>query len=163
MVRATAALALAVVISGCASGPESLFRKHAYDGPRKPNDELATVFARWDIARGEQTFICTVDGKSYRQGGERGVCASVVYVGPEAHVLWVEHHAGFRVSGILLTLNPVAGRTYLVTGTVHDSKYMRFDLREMPPSFVLTYRDLAPGLFAKGDRPNRPVDPADAD
>ena len=163
MPRATLALALAVLVAGCASGPERLIRTHAYEGPRMANDELATVFARWDVARGEQTFICAVDGRSYRQGGERGACPSVVYVSPQPHVLWVEHHAGFRVGGILLTLHPAAGRTYLVTGRIHDSQHTFFNWHEMPHGFVLTYRDLAPDLFAKGDRPNRPVDPADAE
>jgi len=138
-------------------------RRHAYEGPRRPAAELATVFARWDGAGSEQTYICRVDGRQFRQPGEDNPCPSVVYVTPGPHVFEVEHRMGFRYGTYLLTFNTRAGSTYEVKSSVYDEKYARYVWREMPPGYVLTYKDAAPAHFAKGERPNRPVSPDDPD
>ena len=159
MAKVAVALPVLFLLVGCAGGPEALMRRHAYEGSRMPASELATVFARWDGGGGEQTYICGVDGKGYRQRGPLSPCPSVVYLTPGPHALEVLHELGFSTATNSIALRALAGRAYEVKATVYDSKHTRFSWREMPPGFVLTYRDLAPSYFSKGDRPNRPVSP----
>jgi len=163
MARALVILLMSAVLAGCASGPEALMRRHAYEGPRKPGTDLATVFARWAGPNTEQTYICAVDEKSYRITGPISPCPSVVYVPAGPHVFELENRLGFRFGTALITLNTAPGRTYEVRAQFHDAKYTRFGSREMPRGYVLTYRDLAPSFFVGTERPNRPVSADDSD
>jgi hypothetical protein len=138
-----------------------LIRAHAYDGLKKDKADLATVFARWNTGTGDLTFICEVDGKSYRRIGSISPCPSVVYLPPGQHELLVEYRWANRFANLRQSLAVRAGSTYEVTAASADKETARFTVREMPPGFSLTYRDLAPAFFLHGDRQNRVVDPAD--
>lgn len=134
-------------------------RRHAYEGPRLPAAQIATVFARWRGPDQEQTYICAVNGRSHRLTGPISPCPSVVYVPTGNYLLEVELRLGFRYGTVLIPLRAVAGQTYEVVAQFHDASHLRYGSREMPTGFALTYRDLAPSFFARGDRPNQPVDP----
>ena len=152
---------LAAGLTACA-GPESLFRKRAYVGVPLAPQQQATIFAVWDSGDGNLTYLCELDGRSYRRNGYANPCPSVLYVLPGEHRVGVENHRGGRVAAIVMGLKVDAARTYEIS-VVSRPAAPEFYVREMEPGFVLTYRDVAPTFFLKGDRANAPVDPAEAD
>src|SRR5438128_8969435 len=91
-VAITAALASAQV---ALAQPVPLRKEHAYSGPRRAITQLATVYGttltRPSLAL---TYICEVDGKSYRATiafGSISICPSIVYLAPGSHRLLIHH------------------------------------------------------------------------
>ena len=148
-------------LAACA-GPESLVRRRDYVGaPLAPNQQ-ATVFAVWDAGDGALTYLCEVDGRSYRRPGYANPCPSVLYVLPGEHRFGVESHRGPRVAVVIVGLRTQAARTYEIS-VDSRAEQAAFYVREMDPGFTLTYEDVAPSFFRKGNRVNTPVDPAGAE
>lgn len=159
--RPIALLVLALGLVACA-GPQSLGRTRAYVGEPLAPRQQATVFAVWDGGDGNLTYLCEIDGRSYRRNGYATPCPSVLYVLPGEHRVGVENHRGGRVAVAVIGLKTEAARTYEIS-VVSNPDRAEFFVREMEPGFTLTYRDVAPTYFLKGDRVNTPVDPAEAD
>jgi len=157
-----AGLVLIVAALAACAGPQSLVRRRAYQGVALAPHRQATVFAVWDTGDGGLTYLCEVDGRSYRRPGYANPCPSVLYVLPGEHRIGVENHRGGRVSVVIVGLRTEAARTYEISV---DSRpgVAAFYVREMEPGFTLTYKDVGPTFFLKGDRVNTPIDPADAD
>lgn len=152
---------MVAALAACA-GPESLVRRRDYvGGPLAPHQQ-ATVFAVWDNGDGGLTYLCEVDGRSYRRLGYANPCPSVLYVLPGQHRIGVETHRGGQVAVVIVGLRTEAARTYEIS-VDSRSGGAAFYVREMDPGFTLTYKDVAPSFFRKGNRVNTPVDPADAD
>ena len=158
--RLAVLLLLAAGLAACA-GPGSLVRKRTYDGVLLAPGQQATVFAVWDSGDGNHTYLCEVDGRSYRRNGYANPCPSVLYVLPGEHRVGVENHRGGRVAIAVIGLRTEAARTYEISV---DSTPERADfyVREMEPGFALTYKDVAPTFF-RGDRVNTVIDPAGAE
>jgi hypothetical protein len=154
-------LLLAAGLAACA-GPESLVRRRAYTGAPLAPQQQATLFAVWDSGDGNRTYLCELDGHSYRRNGYANPCPSVLYVVPGEHRVGVESHRGGRVAVAVIGLKAEAARTYEIS-VVSRPEAAEFYVREMDPGFALTYRDVAPTFFLKGHRVNTPVDPAGAD
>ena len=156
-------LCLLLSVAGLAAcaGPQSLVRKRAYEGVLLSPQQQATVFAVWDSGDGNVTYLCELDGRSYRRNGYANPCPSVLYVLPGEHRVGVENHRGGRVAIAVIGLTVQAARTYEIS-VVSNPDRAEFYVREMEPGFALTYKDVAPTFF-KGDRVNTPVDPAQAD
>jgi hypothetical protein len=47
------------------TGPQGLMRVHAYEGPKRPASQLATVFAPYGSAAVGWKYMCKADGKNY--------------------------------------------------------------------------------------------------
>jgi hypothetical protein len=152
---------MVAALAACA-GPESLVQRRDYAGATLAPHQQATVFAVWDTGDGGLTYLCEIDGRSYRRTGYPNPCPSVLYVLPGEHRVGVETHRAGRVAVVIVGLRTEAARTYEISV---DSRpgHAAFYVREMEPGFTLTYRDVAPAYFRKGNRVNAPVDPANAD
>lgn len=155
LVCAQAALAQAVPIT----------QRHAYEGKPRPPAQLATVFGKiltMPLASPlAMTMIQKVDGKSVRGLFESG-CCDVVYVLPGSHQILVHHSVSLptRHGEGTLTGNFAAGRVYEAEAIVSGDK-VAFRLREAPPGYVLTYRDVRPAQYAPtGSRQNLRIVPA---
>src|SRR5258705_5068434 len=61
---------------------------HAYEGPRRPAAQLATVYGAIRLNRLDRTMICEVDGKSVRTFSG---CRSIVYLLPGSHRLPISY------------------------------------------------------------------------
>ena len=143
-------------------GPEAtLIRVHAYEGVNRPAAQIATVFAPYGPAA-EMTFICSVDGKSYLRMGWSSTCPSVVYLLPGAHQLTLDFHLGGARSTTTMPIRAEAGKSYVVRAVKSGDRRATFSISSMPEGFVLTYKDIVPGYFAKYGKQNSRVDPADA-
>jgi hypothetical protein len=154
-------LLLAAGLSACA-GPDTLVVRRGYVGAPLAPQQQATVFAVWDSGDGNLTYLCELDGRSYRRNGYANPCPSVFYVVPGEHRVGVENHRGGRVAVAVIVLKTEAARTYEIS-VVSRPEAAEFYVREMDPGFTLTYQDVAPTFYLKGDRVNTPVDPAGAD
>ena len=144
---------------------QTLMRAHAYEGSPRPAKQIATVFARASDSTGLTAHICKVDGKSLFRLGLASTCPSVVYLLPGTHQLTI----GFRHSGggasPTIPIRAEAGKTYMVLGTVSQEglrKRVAASVSAMPEGFALTYKDILPAYYAKGDKPNSRINPEDA-
>lgn len=124
-------------------------QRHAYEGKPRPPAQLATVFGKiltMPLASPlAMTLIQQVDGKSVRGLFESG-CCDVVYVLPGRRQIFVHYSIPGRHRGDTLTGNLAPGRVYEAEAVVSGDK-VAFRLREKPPGFVLTYKDLRPSLY----------------
>ena len=122
-------------------------QRYAYEGKQRPTAQLATIFGNtMPLANPlAATFIQKVDGKSVR-GYFKSGCCDVVYVLPGRHQIFVHHGIPGRYGSATLTGNFVAGRVYEAEAIVSGDK-VAFRLREKPPGYVLTYKDLRPSLY----------------
>ena len=159
--RLVCLLLIAAGLAACA-GPDSLVRRRAYLGGPLTSQQQATLFAVWDGGDGNLTYLCELDGRNYRRSGYANPCPSVFYVVPGEHRVGVENHRGGRVAVAVIVLKTEAARTYEIS-VVSRPEAAEFYVREMDPGFTLTYQDVAPTFYLKGDRVNTPVDPAGAD
>ena len=150
-----ACLVLSVAGLAACAGPETLGLQRAYDGLLLTPQQQATVFAVWDSGDGNPTYLCEVDGRSFRRNGYANPCPSVVYVLPGEHRIGVENHRGGRVAVVVIGLRTEAARTYEIS-VVSSSDRAEFYVQEMEPGFVLTYKDVAP-TYVTGSRVNTPV------
>jgi hypothetical protein len=89
----------------------------------------------------------------------------VVYLLPGAHELTI----GFAPYGAdaspTISIRAEAGKTYMVLGTVsleRVRKRVATSVSPMPDGFVLTYKDIYPAYYDKGDKPNSRINPEDA-
>jgi len=122
-------------------------QRHAYEGKERPTAQLATVFSKILAPLANQwTFIQKVDGKSVRGLFESG-CCDVVYVLPGRHQIFVQFGITGRLASATLTGNLAAGRVYEAEAIVVSGDKVAFRLRERPPGYVLTYKDLRPNLY----------------
>ena len=154
--------ASAAALAQLGPGPEAtLIRVHAYEGANRPAAQIATVFAPYGPTA-EMTFICSVNGKSYLRMGWTSSCPSVVYLLPGTHQLTINFHLGADRSTTTMSIRAEAGRSYVVRAAKSGDRRATFSISTMPEGFVLTYRDIVPGYFAKYGKQNSRVDPADA-
>ena len=145
--------------------PVPLKKEHAYTGPRRPAAQLATVYGKivtnlaslLDPLR--MTFVCEVDGKSYR-GMMFSSCPSIVYLLPGSYRLTVHHGRGNAGASGTISAQVAAGRVYEVEVESAADRRVSFRLREMPAGFVLTYKDVQPSSYAPGRRENSRIGPA---
>jgi hypothetical protein len=161
---AASGVALASVLAWTAAASAQgqaaqLIRVHAYDGPRRPAAQLASVFT---ALKDSLLYICGVDGKSVRQLGWISSCPSVVYLLSGEHKLKVDYTIGTLRGEGTVTFKAVAGRTYQVHAARTEERRAAYSVSEMPAGFRLTYKDLSPAYFEKYKAQNALVDPADA-
>jgi hypothetical protein len=74
-------------------------------------------------------------------------CCDVVYVLPGRHQIFVQFGITGRLASATLTGNLAAGRVYEAEAIVVSGDKVAFRLRERPPGYVLTYKDLRPNLY----------------
>jgi hypothetical protein len=131
---------------------------HAYEGPRRPAAQLATVYGAIRLNRLDRTMICEVDGKSVRTFSG---CRSIVYLLPGSHRLQISYSFGaIRKANGTLTASFAAGRVYHIESGPAGN-WVSFRLREKPPGSALTYKDVYPdnpllSVTVQGSR----IDPA---
>jgi hypothetical protein len=106
-----------------------------------------------------QTFVCEIDGKSYRAMIALSVCPSIIYLLPGSHRLGVSHGHGNRSGKGTLSVNLAAGRVYAIGIDYPERERVSFRLIEKPQSFVLTYKDVMPVPYESGSRQNSRIDP----
>jgi len=157
-----AVAAVLVCAQAALAQPVSITQRHAYEGQRRPTAELATVFGKiltMPLAHPlAMTMIQKVDGKSVRGLFESG-CCDVVYVLPGSHQIFVHHSIPGRSGEGTLTGHLAAGRVYEVEAIASGDK-VAFRLRETPPGYALTYKDLRPASYPPtGSRQNSRVVP----
>jgi hypothetical protein len=122
-------------------------QRHGYEGKQRPTAQLATVFGKsLSPAAWSGTMILKVDGKEVRGLFESG-CCDVVYVLPGRREIFVFHSIPGRHARATLTGNLAAGRVYEAEAVVMSGNKVAFRLREKPPGYVLTYKDLRPALY----------------
>ena len=158
--RVAVLLLCAAGLAACAS-PHDLVLRRTYEGAFLAPQQQATVFAVWDSGDGNPTYLCEMDGHNFRRTGYGYPCPSVLYVLPGEHRFGVENHRGGRVAIAVIVLKAAAAHTYEIS-VVSNSDRAEFYVREMGSDFTLTYKDVAPTFYTKGDRVNTPLDPAEA-
>jgi hypothetical protein len=154
--------AMAAVLLSCqvlSAQPVPVRKVHAYEGARRPAAQVATVFGRMLFGPLRYTFICEVDGKSYRATFATSVCPSVMYLVPGNHALKINHSAGIAGGEGSAQIRAEAGRTYEIEVGPAVSMRATFRVKELPGGFGLTYKDVMPGAFT-GSRTNSRIDPA---
>ena len=157
-----AVAAVLVCAQAALAQPVPITQRHAYEGQRRPTAGLATVFGKilyMPLANPlAMTLIQKVDGKSVRGLFESG-CCDVVYVLPGRHQIFVHYSIPGRYGEGTLMGNLAAGRVYEAEAIVSGDK-VAFRLREKPPGYVLTYKDLRPASYPPtGSRQNSRVVP----
>lgn len=163
-----AVLAAAVLFSGQAALAQAVpvRRTHVYEDPRRPAAQLATVYGKMltlPLANPLAfTFVCEVDGKSYRAMIAVSVCPSVVYLLPGSHRLVVNHSTGYAGGDGTITVQVAAGRVYEIEAERAGNLRVSFHLRAKPPGYVLPFKDVMPAPFLSSTRQNPRIDPADA-
>jgi len=151
---------------------QSLVRVHAYEGSPRPAKQIATVFAAPYESTRLLTQMCTVDGKSLFRLGWSSSCPRVIYLLPGTHQLAITYQLiGSGGASSTIPIRVEAGRTYMVVGTVVSEKNffgtlqprrVASSISTMPEGFALTYKDIYPTYYAKGDKPNSRINPEDA-
>jgi hypothetical protein len=144
---------------------QTLIRVHAYEGSPRPAKQIATVFARPYESTGLVTHICKVDGKSLFRLGWSSTCPSVVYLLSGTHQLTIEYRDGRSGVSPTIPIRVEAGKTYMVLGTTSQEGFrvrVATSVSAMSEGFVLTYKDIVPAYYAKGDKPNSRINPEDA-
>jgi hypothetical protein len=165
LLKPLVAVAAVLVCSQAAlAQPVPITQRHAYEGPRRPAAQLATVFGKFVTLPLASplaiTMIQKVDGKSVR-GLFESMCCDVVYVLPGSHQIFVSHSISLpgRHGEATVTGNLAAGRVYEAEAIVSGEK-VAFRLRETPPGYVLTYKDVRPAQYPPaGSRQNSRVVP----
>jgi hypothetical protein len=151
----TLIVTVALALAGCAAFPPGpAVRAKGYDGPTLPESEVATVFILDGRPRYESGYICKINGKSATpQNG----CASIVYLKPGAHLLSVKYRSQVEVGEGEIPVRVEAGRLYQLNATsFHTRNTGMISLIPMQPGAKLTYRHVAPSLFA-GAQLDEPV------
>jgi hypothetical protein len=159
--KAVAAAIAAVLLSSQAlsAQPVPVRKVHAYEGARRPAGQVATVFGRMLTRPLALTFVCEVDGKSYRATFAASICPSVVYLVPGNHALKIHRGAGMAGGQGSVQIRAEAGRTYEIEVDPPVQMRATFRVKQLPGGFVLTYKDVTPGAFT-GSRTNSRIDPA---
>lgn len=150
---------------------QTLVRVHAYEGDPRPATQIATVFVPFAMG-GLLPRICKVDGRSLFRLGWTSSCPLVVYLLPGTHQLTVEFRSGWARASPTIPIRAEAGKTYTVLGTTSGEKNMfgvempntriAASISAMPEGFALTYKDIYPTYYSKGDKPNLRINPEDA-
>ena len=157
---AAAIAAVSVSSHAALAQPVPLRKEHAYAGSHRPLAQLATVYGTmltsWPLT---QTFVCEIDGKSYRAMIAISVCPSIIYLLPGSHRLGISHGHGNRSGKGTLSVNLAAGRVYEIGIDYPESMRVSFRPIEKPQSFVLTYKDVMPVPYQSGSRQNSRIDP----
>lgn len=143
-------LILASLLSGCVSlhdpfppGPAAQAR--AYDGPARPEGQVATVFITDGRPHYESGFICKVNGRKVLPDGG---CVSVLYLAPGAYIIGVRYKSPFQVGEGEMPLHVEAGKLYqLNTTSFRVGNRGMITLIPMPQGAKVTYRNVAPNLF----------------
>jgi hypothetical protein len=150
------------------SPEQTLSRVHAYEGGARPPTQIATVFGA-PPSSGLITVICDVDGKNYYKSKLISIvgCGQLVYLLPGAHQLTIHHREGSNWASPTIPIRVEAGKTYMVGGAVsRENKELRArvttSINTMPEGFVVTYKDLYPGYYARFNRQNSRINPDDA-
>ena len=121
-----------------AQGGPSLNQIHAYEGPRRPLAQIATVYSVHRFKPLGRSLTCQVDGKSVRGFG----CRTIVYLLPGSHRLQIMYYpGGVQVVYGTLTASFAAGRVYQVESERAGDRVL-YRVHEKPPGFVLTYKDV---------------------
>jgi hypothetical protein len=144
---------------------QTLMRVHAYEGGPRPARQIATVFVRPFESIGLISTICKVDGKSLRRLGWTSTCPSVVYLLPGTHQLTIEYRHAWAGASPTIPIRAEAGKTYMVLGTMSQEglrKRVATSISAMPEGFALTYKDIYPAYYAKGEKSNSRINPEDA-
>ena len=144
----TATLLLSACVTTAPFPPQPLATARAYDGPRRPQADVATVFILDGRPHYESGFICQVNGKPAAAGGG---CASVVYLLPGSHRLQIRYRSRPEVGEGEITLHTQAGQLYQLNATsFRTSNRGMIQALPMPAGARLIYRNVAPNLAPPG-------------
>jgi hypothetical protein len=150
--------------------PEQMLSQvHAYEGDHRPATQIATVFRAPPERTGLLASICNVDGGK-RLWAWSTPCPLVVYLLPGTHQLTIRYSTVRAGASPTIPIRVEAGKTYMVVGTVSGERNafgvmmsrVATSISTMPEGFALTYKDIYPTYYAKGDKPNSRVNPEDA-
>jgi hypothetical protein len=163
MIRIVIALVAVIVSSQAAlAQPVPLRKEHAYSGPRRPIAQLATVYGTTLTFPLALTYVCEIDGKSYRSMfgfGSISICPSIVYLLPGSHRMAIHHGRGNAGGTGTISVSVSAGRVYEIGIDYPERMRVSARLLEKPQGFVLTYKDVMPRPYASGTRQNSRIDP----
>ena len=124
-------------------GPAAQAR--SYDGPVRPEGEVATVFITDGRPHYEAGFICKVNGRPVLP--DRG-CVSILYLAPGVYTIGVRYKSPFQVGHGEMPLHVEAGKLYqLNTTSFRVGNSGMISLIPMPQGARVTYRNVAPSLF----------------
>lgn len=129
--------AMTLVVMGCASPPKS-GPVHMYDGPEKPLDQIATVYARPPNPKRESVLITSIDGKHVGR-------PTIVYLLPGEHhvgIQWRYEKASGPADGVV-SLDLVPGHTYEVRGAFQGRSKVKLWLEDKGKGYVVRESDLA--------------------
>lgn len=145
----------AVALTGCAAFPPGpVVRAKGYDGPALPESEVATVFILDGRPRYESGYICKINGKS---AAPQNGCASIVYLKPGTHLLSIKYRSNIESGDGEVPIQVNAGKLYQLNATSFRTRNAGMvSVIPMQPGAKLTYRNVAPGLFA-GPQLDEPV------
>lgn len=142
----TAITAAGYIAAGtCATyPPEPGKSARGYDGPRRPEADVATVFVVDGRPHYEAGFICEVNDKPLPGNG----CASVVYLLPGVHTLKLRYVSPFQRGRGEIDIGVEAGRLYQLNFTSFrvENRGMISQL-PMYQGAKLVYRNIAPNQF----------------
>jgi hypothetical protein len=124
--------------------PEPGTSARAYEGPRRPQAGVATVFVSDGRPHYEAAFICEVDDKPLPGNG----CASVVYLLPGVHTLKLRYVSPFQRGRGEIDIGVDAGKLYQLNFTSFrvENRAM-ISVIPMYDGAKLVYRNIAPNQF----------------
>ncbi|MHB8729326.1 MAG: hypothetical protein ACYC9K_09885 [Sulfuricaulis sp.] len=128
------ALSVMLFVIGCA--PDQVGPVRMYEGPEKPLDQVATLYARPPHPKRESVQITSIDGKRMGQ-------PTIVYILPGEHQIglqWRFEYASGPASGIVF-LNLVAGHAYEARGSYQGASKVKLWLEDKGKGYVVRESD----------------------
>lgn len=145
LLRRTAVLS-SIVLVGCATfPPQPAVTARGYEGPRRSESEVATVYISDGRPNYESGFICEVDGRPVAAGGG---CASIVYLLPGSYRLGIRYQSRLEVGKGEIGLRVERGRVYQLNATsFRTGNAGMISVLPGPSDGKLVYRNVAPNMF----------------
>ncbi len=138
------------LLAGCAHVPDPFppgpaAQARAYEGPLRPEEQVATVFITDGRPHYESGFICKVNGRNVLADGG---CASVLYLAAGSYTIGVRYRSQTQVGHGEMPLRVEPGKLYqLNTTSFRIGNAGMVSLIRMPPGSKVTYRNVAPNMF----------------
>lgn len=124
--------------------PEPGTSARGYEGPRRPQAEVATVFVSDGRPNYEAAFICEVDDRPLPGNG----CASVVYLLPGVHTLTLRYISAIQRGRGKVDIGVDAGKLYQVNFTsLRIEDHAKISVMPMYNGAKLVYRNISPNQF----------------
>jgi hypothetical protein len=142
-------IAIALVsacFAGCATfPPKPAVTARGYEGARRAESEVATVYISDGRPHYEAGFICKVNG---RPATADGGCASIVYLLPGNYRLGIRYQSRIETGEGEIGFRVEAGTVYQLNATSFRTRNAgMIQVLPAPANAKLVYRNVAPNLF----------------